>query len=175
MWLNQVNLYKNKKTFLPNKVTCKNEVSFKSYKKIFPNNDIKIDKKNEVINKFFTEINNSIKGKNNKFLVICGAYDFNEILNSLKIISLKPTNSKIKFYLKIHPRMILNVNLDEYKNIKIIRKLGQNKFEKVFITSASTMTTEAETYLKNYSIISLPYKHDIIPGNFPKKKIYKIY
>ena len=136
-----------------------------------------IDKKNEVINKFFTEINNSIKSKNknNKFLVICGAYDFNEILNSLKIISLKPTNSKIKFYLKIHPKMILNVDLAEYKNIKIIRKLSQNKFEKVIITSASTMTTEAETYLKNYSIISLPYKHDIIPANFPKKKIYKIY
>ena len=177
MWLNQVNLYKNKKTFLPNKVICKNEVSFKSYKKVFPNNYIKIDKKNEVINKFFMEINNSIKGKNknNKFLIICGAYDFNEIFNSLKNISLKPTNSKITFYLKIHPKMILNVNLDEYKNIKIIRKLGQNKFEKVFITSASTMTTEAETYLKNYSIISLPYKHDIIPINFPKKKIYNFY
>jgi len=177
MWLNQVNLYKDKKTFLPNKVTCKNEVSYKSYKKIFPGNNIKIDKKNIVINKFFTEINNSIKGKNknNKFLIICGAYDFNEILNSLKIISLKLTNSKIKFYLKIHPKMILNVNLSQYNNIKIIRKLGQNKFEKVIITSASTMTTEAETYLKNYFIISLPYKHDILPTNFPKKKIYNFY
>ncbi|MDA7562422.1 hypothetical protein N8727_02610 [Candidatus Pelagibacter sp.] len=175
MWLNQVNLYKNKKTFLPNKVICKNKVSFISYKKIFPNYDIKIDKKNEVINKFFTEINNSIKDKNNKFLIICGAYDFNEILNSIKIISLKPTYNKIRFYLKIHPKMVLNGNLAEYRNIKILRKLNQNKFEKVIITSASTMTTEAEAYLKNYSIISLPHKHDIIPTNFPKKKIYNFY
>ena len=71
--------------------------------------------------------------------------------------------------------MILNIDLQDFMNIKIIKKLGNNKFKKVIITSASTMTTEAENYLNNYSIISLPFKHDIVASNFPLKRIYKLY
>jgi len=179
MWLDQVSSYKNKNDFLPDIIICKNKWSFNSYKKKFPVNMIKIDKENKVINQFFDEINLSLrilnKDKKNKFLIICGAYDFNEILNSVKLISLKANFKNIIFYLKVHPRMILNINLKGFNNIKIIKKLGNNFFQKVIITSASTMTTEAENYLNNYSIIGLPFKHDIVPNNFPLKKIYKIY
>ena len=146
---------------------------------LFSINIIKIDKENKIINRFFNEINDSLKISNknnkNKFLIICGAYDFNEILNSVKIISIKPIFKNIIFYLKIHPKMILDIDLQGFTNIKIIKKLGNNKFKKIIITSASTMTTEAENYLNNYSIISLPFKHDIVPSNFPVKKIYNIY
>ena len=71
--------------------------------------------------------------------------------------------------------MILNFDLHSFRKIRIVKKLGNNKFKKIIITSASTKTTEAEYFLNNYSIISLPFKHDIVPSNFPVKKIYNIY
>ena len=181
MWLDQVCSYKNKNDFLPNRIICKNKWSFNSYKKKFSSRIIKIDKENKIINSFFNEINNSLndsnKSKNtkNKILIICGAYDFNEIINSIKAISIKPDFKNTLFYLKIHPKMILNINLLDFANIKIIKKLGKNKFKKTIITSASTMTTEAENYLNRYSIVGLPFKHKMVPSNFPLKKIFNIY
>ncbi len=181
MWFDQLFYYKNKKNFLPNLIVCKNKWSFNSYKKKFPSNVVKIDKKNKIINNFFIEINNSLKNfnksknKKNKILIICGAYDFNEILNSVKIISLKSAFKNTQFYLKIHPKMILNFDLQGFKKIKIIKKLRNNKFKKVIFTSASTMTTEVENYLNSYSILSLPFKHDIVSNNLALKKIYKLY
>jgi len=181
MWLDQVCSYKNKNEFLPNLIISKNKWSFNSYKKKFSSNIIKIDKENKIINNFFNEINNSLKNSNksknkkDKLLIICGAYDFNEIVNSVKVISIRPDFKNTLFYLKIHPKMILNIDLQGFTNIKIIKKLGNNKFKKTIITSASTMTTEAENYLNSYSIIGLPFKHDVVPSNFPLKKIYNIY
>ena len=181
MWFDQVCSYKNKNEFLPNHIICKNKWSFNSYKKKFSSSMVKIDKENNIINNFFNEINYSLKNfdkkknKKDKLLVICGAYDFNEIINSIKVISSRSIFKNTLFYLKIHPKMILNIDLQDFMNIKIIKKLGNNKFKKVIITSASTMTTEAENYLNNYSIISLPFKHDIVASNFPLKRIYKLY
>ena len=181
MWLDQACSYKNKNKFLPDLIICKNKWSFNSYKKKISSNMIKIDKENYIINSFFNEIKNSLKNldknknKKEKLLVICGAYDFKEIINSIKAISLKPKFKNTLFYLKIHPRMVQNIDLQGFINIKIIKKLGNNKFKKTIITSASTMTTEVENYLTNYSIISLPFKHDLVPSNFPLKKIYNLY
>ena len=157
MWLSFVSTYKDKdkNKFLPDKVICKNILSYKSYKKKIPSNKLKIDKEN--------------------FLIICGAYDVIEIVNAIKIFSFKDINKNKKFFLKVHPKITINMNVDEYMNIKIIKKLGNTKFDKVIITSGSTMTTEAENNLKNYYIIGLPFKHSILPSSFPSKKIFNIY
>ena len=181
MWLDQACSYRNKNKFLPDHIICKNKGSFNSYKKKIYSKMIKIDKENLAINSFFNEVKNSLKNsdknknKKEKLLIICGAYDFNEIISSVKAISLKPIFKNTLFYLKIHPKMVQNIDLDGFINIRIIKKLGNNKFKKTIITSASTMTTEAENYLNNYSIIGLPFKHNLVPSNFPLKKIYNLY
>tara|TARA_B110001452_G_scaffold263324_1_gene264607 strand:- start:3700 stop:5289 length:1590 start_codon:yes stop_codon:yes gene_type:complete len=181
MWLSFVSTYKDKdkNKFLPDKVICKNILSYKSYKKKIPSNKLKIDKENKVINKIFDEIkfllNKKKITKKSNFLIICGAYDVIEIVSAIKIFSLKDINKNKKFFLKVHPKITLNMNVDKYMNIKIIKKLGNTKFDKVIITSGSTMTTEAENNLKNYYIIGLPFKHSILPSSFPSKKIFNIY
>ena len=179
MWLSFVSTYKDKDEFLPDKVICKNILSYKSYKKKFSSNKLKIDKENKVINKFFGEIKFSLNKKkitkNSNFLIICGAYDVIEIVKAIKIFSLKNINKNIKFFLKVHPKITINMNVDKFMNVKIIKKLGNTKFDEVIITSGSTMTTEAENNLKKYYIVGLPFKHSILPSNFPLKKIFNIY
>lgn len=149
-WFDIIKDNKSKKKYLPNKIHLKYNVSDKGYRQNFKKKEIKknvYEKKSS-----FTNLKIHKSSKNN--LIILGLHDYKD---TIKVINnyLNFTNQKSIFICKVHPKMRLNlINLKLNKRIKIIKKINNVKFSKIFISKYSTIAYEFIAKKKPFYIIN---------------------
>ena len=156
MWLDLIKFNKNK-VFYPNKIISNNLSSLKEYKNIYSKNidSYKYEKKR--ISKLAHLINiRKISGKIKKTLIIAGTHDIKDIyfycLNSV----LKNKKKNNIFFIKTHPKNKFYIQDD--KNIKKIERINGKSFNKILVSSTSTISYDLKILNKKFDIFKPDYK-----------------
>ena len=123
------------KNSFPSKIIIKSEISKKIYKKKY---NPKIILKQKYPDDFkeiesYTKILSKEKKHQNNYVVFLGLHDTNEMISALKKIK----NTKIKFFLKLHPKVKIKKN-NYPSNIKILKKMNNKKYFRYIVVSQSS-------------------------------------
>ena len=138
------------KSFFPDKIICKYNFSYISYKKNFKNSFIKLKKNNQkTIPKTFN------KKKGGGYDVFLGLHDCYNMVNELRNLK---TDKNFQIYL--HPKIKYRNILDLSKNLIFRHQTSNNKRKKIL---SSTSTIPYQLYLKEKFYIMKP--NNIIPLN----------
>ena len=123
------------KNSFPSKIIIKSKILKKIYKKKY-NSKIILKKKylddfEEI--KIYTKILSKEKKHQNNYIVFLGLHDSIEMVSALKKIK----NKKIKFFLKLHPKVKIK-KTNYSSNIIILKKMDNKKFFRYIVVSQSS-------------------------------------
>lgn len=153
MWLDVLNL-KEDRIFSPEKIISNYLPSLKLYKTKY-NEKIKFIYKRKKISNLLNKI--SIKNKKDskyEILFLSGTHDIKDIYYYAN--NLTKQNNDIFIYIKLHPKN--KFNFKDSHQIKKIEILKNKKFDKVLISSTSTITYDFSLLRKKYEIFKADYK-----------------
>tara|TARA_E500000178_G_scaffold12714_1_gene12239 strand:- start:9586 stop:11124 length:1539 start_codon:yes stop_codon:yes gene_type:complete len=164
MWLD---LIKDNKKYLPNKIIALNKVCAEDYKRITKKYNVYLNKKEKNF-KFTLKIKKSENQKKNKVLILTGTHDAKDIYNLVK--NTKKRNKKDIYFFKFHPR----VKIDFLQNtfMRKIEKVNNQTFSKVLISQTSTLVYDFIKIKKKFNTISLDYRPNLTSSKL--KKSYEI-
>jgi hypothetical protein len=154
LWLDLVTLNKDK-AFYPNTIVSNYAESLKYYKLKYKNDVTKYIS----VKKKISEIAINIKIKKNnqsqiKILLVAGTHDIRDIYNYCKKETIK--NKKYRFHIKTHPKN--KFLFDDEKYIRKIDNLKKQSFQKVLISSTSTIGYDMKILKKRFITYQPDYK-----------------
>ncbi len=154
MWLDLIKLH-NFKAFTPNTIISNYKESLKHYKNIYKN---KVDSyknvKRKISNLAKQIVIKKVKNKNIKILIISGTHDIKDIYYYCKNRLI--TNKNNSYYIKVHPK-----NKFDFQNnlgIKKIDNINGLHFNKVLVSSTSTIAYDLKALNKKFTIFESDYK-----------------
>ncbi|MDC0054468.1 hypothetical protein OAJ09_00925 [Candidatus Pelagibacter sp.] len=154
MWLDLIKFEKYK-IFNPNKIISNYLPSLKEYKNIYKKNIDSYKYSKRKISKLAYLINiRKISDKIKKILIISGTHDIKDIYFYCQNSVLKNKNNI--FFIKTHPKNKFYFQND--KNIKKIERINGKSFNKVLVSSTSTISYDLKVLNKKFDIFKPDYK-----------------
>lgn len=144
----------NDKIYYPNILVSNNPSSLKEYKKKFKYKNIKFLLKKRKISELSKQIKIKSSKKNKDTLIISGTHDIKDIHSYCKKKVKNPKNEI--FFIKTHPKN--KFFFKDESNIKLINNIDKKIFNKVLISSTSTLIYDLDQLKKKYSIFKTDYK-----------------
>jgi hypothetical protein len=143
----------NHNKFIPNEIISSNDYSFREYKAL-----LKKRTKISLINKNKSDLLNNFKFKKKSgiknILILPGTHDIKDFYSFVKDeIRL---NKKNKYYFKLHPKNKFFFKIE--KNLKIINNLNTMTFNKVMVSSTSTLVYDFNKINIPFEIFRPDYK-----------------
>lgn len=174
MWFDVLKNSKKISKYLPNKIVSFNLQSLRDYKKMLPSKFIGY----ELVQKKLSNISISFKAskknpKKRNILILPGTHDARIIYERLKskISSINEPNDF--FYIKFHPKN--KISSSNFKNLKIITSIKKRSFNTALISSTSTLVYDFMKLKKNFMIVDIDNKQNLISSSLIKKiKLYRI-
>ena len=131
--------------------------SFELYKSKYKKNNVNFIYKKKKISQISLQIKIKTKNKKKsrfKILFLAGTHDIKDIYNySLKLTKV---NKNITAYIKTHPKN--KFNFDENGKIKKISSFKRKSFDKVFVSSTSTIAYDLSILNKKFESFKPDYK-----------------
>jgi hypothetical protein len=174
MWFEILIKNKLNKNYLPDEIISFNSQSLKDYKKQLKFKNIKFKlvskKSSNISNQYISK--QTKKGKNH-ILVLTGTHDAKIIYEKIKNKKLNNSFNDDIFYFKFHPKNKININSTE--NLKIISSIKDKRFNKVLISSTSTLVYDFIKLKKNFMVYEIDNKQNLISSALNKKiKFYHV-
>ena len=154
MWLD-ILTYNNEKVYFPNKIIANYKNSLNKYKNKFYKNLINFKYKRRNISKiaYLLKIKKNLK-EHKKILILSGTHDIKDIYfyckNSINL------NKKITYHIKAHPKN--RFIFESEKRIKKINNINRKYYDKIIVSSTSTISYDLKLLNKKFDIFKADYK-----------------
>ena len=146
MWIDLITK-NNEKVYYPDVIISNYFKSLKIYKDKYKSNNIKYYYNKRKISKLAVQIKIKPTIKERNILIIPGTHDIKDIYSYCKF-NLKKFKKDI-FFIKLHPKN--KFSFEDEKRIKKIKDISQKNFNKIIVSSTSTISYDLHLLNKKYS------------------------